>query len=253
MRKIGKPERNELVVCMITKLHPNSAYARLIEYNMDGIIHVSEVAKRWVRDIREFLKEKQYVVCRVRNVHEGTIELSVKRVDRNDANRKLNAFKREKRAEKMLEMAGKKFKLDIDGIYDEVGYSLIENFGSLMKAFETALKNPELFRSKGVPKKWADAITEIAQKSFSEKIYTIKGNLEAVCYSPDGIKTIKDILENAEKGGLKIRYVSAPKYEIIGKGKNFKKLELSLRETGEAIVKQLEKRNGEGSFELVEN
>ena len=114
MRRIGKPKKYELVVCRVTKLYPNSAQVEMIQYdNMKGMVHVSEVAKKWIRDIRDFLRESQYVVCKVMNVEGHTISLSVKRVHKDEANRKLNEFKREKRSEKLLEMAGKSLELSL--------------------------------------------------------------------------------------------------------------------------------------------
>ena len=51
MRKQGSPRKYELVVCKIVKIFPNSALAELLEYNKKGMIHVSEVALRCVKDI----------------------------------------------------------------------------------------------------------------------------------------------------------------------------------------------------------
>jgi translation initiation factor 2 subunit 1 len=252
MKKSGKPKRGELVICRISKLHPNSAYAKMIEYEgLTGLIHVSEVAKRWVRDIREFLKEQQYVVCRVMGAEDHTISLSIKRVHKDEANRKLNEFKREKRAEKMLEMAGKLLKKDLKQSYDEIGYKLQEEFGPMTKAFETAFKNPELLERKGIPKKWRDALITIAKKSLIEKTYTVRGKLKLICYKNDGVNEIKRILAAAGKKGMGIRYVSAPMYEIWCSGKNYKEVQAKVEEAGADIVKEIEKCKGEGSFQLV--
>lgn len=252
MRRIGKPKKYELVVCRVTKLYPNSAQVEMIQYdNMKGMVHVSEVAKKWVRDIREFLRESQYVVCKVMSVEDHTISLSVKRVHKDEANRKLNEFKREKRSEKLLEMAGKSLKMGLEETYKEIGYKLQEEFGPLTKAFEAAFKNPELLTRKGIPKKWADALIAIAKKSFVEKTYSATGRLRLVCYKPDGIEVIKKALEKAQKDGMNVRYVSAPKYELSNSGKNFREVESALEEVAAEVVKAIEKAGGEASFELV--
>ena len=91
-------------MCQILKIHPNSAIAKLVEYKKTGLIHVSEVASKWVRDIREFIKENQFVVCRVMEINENGIYLSIKRVSKGQANSKLNEFKKERKSEKMLEL-----------------------------------------------------------------------------------------------------------------------------------------------------
>ena len=252
MKKHGRPHRGELVICKITKIHPNSAFAELIEYNTTGMIHVSEVALKWVRDIRNFLKENQHIVCKVMRVDIDGISLSVKRVRREDSDRKLSEFKRENKAEKMLEMAGKKMDKDLEQTYNEVGYKLNEEFGSLVKAFDFAFKDPELLKSKGIPKPWIDVLTEIAKKSFSEKVYEVKALLNIMCYQSDGIEVIKKILTGIEGDGIEVKYISAPEYILVGKGKNYKQIETKIREAAEKITKEVKKQKGECSFEIVE-
>jgi translation initiation factor 2 alpha subunit (eIF-2alpha) len=44
MKKTGMPRPGEVVVCRIKSINPNSVFARLEEYDKEGMIHVSEVA-----------------------------------------------------------------------------------------------------------------------------------------------------------------------------------------------------------------
>jgi translation initiation factor 2 subunit 1 len=253
MRRQGSPQRYELVVCKIVKIFPHSALAELIEYKKRGMIHVSEVALRWVKDIREFLKLNQYVVCLVMKVEGDDILLSVKRVRREDADRRLNEFKRERKAEKMLELTAKRLNKSLDDAYREVGYLLQEEFGNLYKAFEFAIKNPDLLESKGVPKDWLEPLSEIAKKSYSEKEYEVKANLKLMCYSSDGIKTIKKALTHASKDGLEVRYISAPKYVIVGRGKNFKETRAKVEAAAEEVSQEIKAHKGECELEIQED
>ena len=253
MRKQGTPTKFELVVCKIVKIFPNSALAELLEYRKKGLIHVSEVALRWVKDIREFVKQNQYVVCQVMGVRDGDISLSIKRVRKPDSERKMNEFKRERKAEKMLELLAKKMKKNLDDAYNEVGYTLQEEFGSLHKAFEIVMKNPDLFRSKDIAKEWLEPIVEMVKKSYSEKIYEIKANLKLTCLGPEGINIIKKALSAANGEGIKVSYVSAPKYVIIGKGKNIKETKSRVKEILERIEKEISSHKGTCEFEIKES
>ena len=248
--KRGSPEKGELVVCRITKIHPNSAFAQLLEYDKSGMIHVSEVASRWVRDIREFLKENQYVVCRIVGSDERGISLSMKRVSRDEGVKKLNEFKREKKADNVLDQGARSLKKTKEQAYEEVGFLLQEEFGSLTKAFEIAGKNPDLLKSKKLPSTWEKAIIEIAQKKFAEKTFMLKGDIELSCYKPNGIDVIKKILTAAQKEGFSVSYISAPRYTIALQGKDAKKLRSTLQERGEALVKAVESEGGQGKFVL---
>jgi len=253
MRKQGLPERNEIVVCEITKINPNSAYARLLEYKATGMIHVSEIAKRWVRNISEFVKENQLVVCRVGKVESDYISLSVKRVNKNQAERKLQEFKRERNAEKLLEQVGKQFGKKLEETYDEVGHQLQENFGSINKTFEMAIKNPDLIKEKGIDSKWADAIIETAKKSFVEKTYSVTAKLKLSTLAPDGVDVIRKALLGISGKGLDVRYISAPLYHVSSSGRNIRQVKESVENACTEAVGSVEKMQGSGSFVLKEN
>jgi len=252
VKKNGRPEQNELVVCKITNINPNSAFAKLIEYeDLTGMIHVSEVANRWVRNIREFLKENQYVVCKIMRIDGNHISLSAKRVSPDQAIRRMNEYKREVKAEKLLEMFSKNSNINFDTIEEEVIFPLQESFGSLSKAFDIAFKNEELFRKRSdLSKKWADAIIDLIKKNYSEKIYTLKSELKLVSYSPDGVDVIKKALVKAKKNGFDVKYISAPKYIISKSGKNFKDIHSVLLSESERIVKDIQKGGGDASFDI---
>ncbi len=254
MKKHGKPSVGELVVCKISKIFPNSAYAELVEYEgLKGMIHVSEVALRWVRNIREFLKPNQYVVCKVMKVEGDNISLSVKRVRKVETESKLNEFKRERKAEKLLEITAKSLNKTLDDAYKEVGFILQEEFGSLHKAFDIAVKNPGLLKDKGVPDQWAKAIAEIAAKNQGEKTYEITAELELICYAPNGIEVIKDAILSAIKDkNIEAKYISAPKYILISRGKNAKKLHSLVESTAEEIVKNINRCRGNCSCKIIE-
>ena len=243
------PRYGELVVCRIIRINPHSAIAQIIEYETTGMIHVSEVASRWVRDIREFVKENEYIVCRVIDVRQEGISLSMKRVHREDTVRKLNEFKREKRTEKLLEMSAKDIGKTLEQAKKEIGDFIIEEFGSYTKLFEIAAKTPDLLDRKGLPAKWSAAIKDIAKKNYSEKIFIVKGSLSLITNEPNGVEIIKKILLKVKGNGIKVQYVSAPKYMIVSEGNNYKEVESKVRTVCEDVVKEFNKY-GEASFEL---
>jgi translation initiation factor 2 subunit 1 len=253
MKRNYSPREGELVVCRITRINPNSAFAELVEYERTGMIHVSEVAARWVRDIREFIKENQYVVCRVIRVEGDHVALSIKRVRQEEASSKINEFKRENKAEKLLEMAAKSIRKTPEQAFHEVGFRLQDEFGSLSKAFEIAWKNPELLKSKGVPSEWINPIVDIVKKAYSDKIYELKAELNLMCYASNGVEIIKDTLSKAVKeNDIEVKYISAPKYMIIARGKNYKEIEAKISVAAESITSEINRCKGDCTFKMVE-
>ena len=141
-KKRGLPSAGELVVCKVVKINPHSVFARLEEYDKEGMIHISEVSSGWVRDIRQYVKIGQDIIAKVLNAEEG-VTLSIKRVTPHQRTQKIKEYKLDQRAEKMLELVGQKLGKTTDQAYEEVGYTMQEKFGSLYEAFRLSLQKPE--------------------------------------------------------------------------------------------------------------
>jgi translation initiation factor 2 subunit 1 len=232
------PEEGELVVAKIKEVNPHSAIAELLEYpGREGMIHISEVARKWVRDIRNFVKVGQMVVALVMQVDEkkNFISLSLKRVGRREMERKLQEYRREEKAEKMLELLAQELGITLDEAYEKVGFKLQEKFGEMYKGFLTALENHQVLVRKGFDKKIAEAIKRIAEKSIEIREHEFKVNLEIKCFEGDGINRIKKLLSALQKkfNKIEIKYIAAPNYLLSFKEKDPKK--------GERILEQIEK------------
>lgn len=246
------PEQGELIIGTIVRVNPFSVFITLDEYgNKEAMIHISEVARKWIRDIREFVKVGQKVVALVLKVDKskGHVALSLKRVSRQSGDEKMKEFKREQKAEKMLEMIAKEQNMSLDEIYNQIGFRLQENFGEVFKAFQTVMKNEELFKKKGIEERWIKILKAAAEKYLEVKETTIKGTLEVRCYKPDGIEVIKKILSDAQsKYGVEIKYISAPKYILKIKSSDAKVGERTLKEAADTITKSVASFDGEAKF-----
>lgn len=248
------PEWGELVLCTVKRITPYAAWCSLEEYpEIEGMIHISEVSGKWVHDIREFVKlDKQYIAKVVKiDYQKNFVNLSLKRVGKEEKKEKMNIFRREQRAEKMLEQVAKEFGKSLEQAYEEVGFLLQEKFGELFVAFEEARKGSEYLIKKGVPEQWAVALAKIAESSFQEKEITIKADVELKSFAADGIEKVKEVLLDLQKNGFVVKYISAPKYRIEISGKDPKVAEKKMVESLEATVKQIKSLEGEGNYKLV--
>ena len=255
MPKKGEwPQRREIVLGTVVKVNPFSAFVALDEYGKkEGMIHISEIAGKWVRDIRKFVRVGQKVVVMVMRIDtaKGHITLSLKRVKKYDTEKKMRDYKREIKAEKMLKTLAEKANIDLEKAYSEIGYQLQDIFGEMFKPFQMSLteKEYEILIKKGIPEKWAKLIKEVAEEQMELKETAIKGVIELKCYRPDGVNIIKKVLKDAEKKhGIDSKYISAPKYSIFLKTKDAKSGEKKLREAGEEIISNIKNFDGEGTL-----
>ncbi len=67
--KPAYPESGELVIATIESVKDYGAYANLDEYNKNGFLHISEISSARIRNIRDFVREKQKMVLKVLHVN----------------------------------------------------------------------------------------------------------------------------------------------------------------------------------------
>ncbi len=77
------PEVGEIVVSTVTRIVDQGAYVALDEYNnVQGFLHVSEIATGWIRNVAKFLKvgEKKVLLVKRVDPRRSEIDLSLKQV-----------------------------------------------------------------------------------------------------------------------------------------------------------------------------
>ncbi|MCD6557463.1 MAG: S1 RNA-binding domain-containing protein [Candidatus Aenigmarchaeota archaeon] len=247
------PRKGELVIAKIINVGPYSAFAELENYDHKGMIHISEVSSGWVRDIRRHVKKGDVVVLKVLDVNEknGHISLSLKRVNKKQKYEKLREQKMEQRAMKMLEFAAEKLGKTVEEAYDEIGKKIREELGTLFAAFKESLRNPEKLRAHGIPEKWIKAIRDVAEKNITQKEFELKAKLDVISYDPNGLDAVKKTLQEAEKLGLSVSYVSSPTYLVKYVTKDAKKGEKIFMNNLEKIIKFGKNLNAVVSFERI--
>jgi translation initiation factor 2 subunit 1 len=257
MLKKEYPEEGELVVGTITKVQGFGAFVSLDEYpNREGFIHISEIATGWVKRIRNFVREKQKVVCKV--VHVDTakkhIDLSLKKVNDHQRREKIQDWKNAQKATKLFEMVAQLLGKSVDQCYNEFGETLVKKYGTLYAAFEECAYDTNTLKNDGFSGEWLKKFEEIAKGSITVPFVEIKGMLLLTSYLPDGIKHIKGALSLAEKSefddvGIDIKYIGAPRYMIKVKAPDYKIAESQMKKAVERVEAYLKKMKGECEFQ----
>jgi translation initiation factor 2 subunit 1 len=234
---------------------PYGAFCQLEEYgNKEAFIHVSEVASRWIKNIHTFLKEGQREVGRVYRMapDKHMIDISLKRVSDSDKKRKLDLFRRDKRAEKLFEILSEKVKKPKMKL-EEVIEVITKEYEDVFGLFEDASAvGEEALNKIDITEDWKKAIVEISQSSIKQRKKEISGTLTIKSLKPNGIEIIKKALASGAAGSAKISYLGAPRYMIVVEGNDFKTCEKKLRNAVETITKEIEKAKGTCTFERKE-
>lgn len=250
------PEDGELVVGTVTDAKGYGAFVKLEEYpGKVGFIHIAELATGWVKYVRDHVRENQKVVCKVTGVDrsKGHVDLSLKRVNEHSRREKISEWKNEQKAEKLFEMLAKELGKDLAQFYEEFGFKLQEQYGSLYAAFEQAALDLDQLKQDGFQGDWLKRFTEIAIANVSIPFVTIKGELEVTSNSPNGFEDVMDALTAAEKSEFEdvevvVQYLGAPRYLLKVKAPDYKIAEEQLRKAVERATKAIQDRGGKGEF-----
>ncbi len=221
------PEVGELVIGTVIKIFEYGAYVRLEEYRgLEAYLPWSEVSSKWVKDIKEVIKENQRIIAKVIRVdrRKKQVDVSLKRVSEGEQRRKLLEWKRSQRAEKLLEIAASKLGKTLDDAYREVGWRLEDVYGEIYAGLElAAYQGRDVLRKAGVPDEWIDPIIEELKRHIEVKKVKVQGLITLTTYGSDGINRIKEALtqplkklssELNENTLIRVYTVGAPRYRV---------------------------------------
>jgi translation initiation factor 2 subunit 1 len=151
----------------------------------------------------------------------------------------------------LLKGVAEKAGLTVDDVYQKAG-ALIEEKFPLYDGFEkAALEGPEALTKIGVPEDLAKAFAVVAKERIHLKLVKVKGTLEMRVLKPNGVKIIKDAFAAAEKpedSEVRFYVMAAPRYSVEVAAANWKRAEEVLLKATDAVVKNVTKAGGSGSF-----
>lgn len=248
------PEQGELVVCSVQNVKDFVAFVTLDEYNnREGLIPIAEVARGWIKYIRDHIREGQKVVCKVLNVdpQKGHIDLSLKDVNEHQRREKIRVWKNESKAKKWIGFAAEAAGQSQNA--QNLANVLYREYGVLYAAFEDFVtEGREALNKLKIEPGLADALYTVAIENVKLPSVTISGDLFLRSTKPDGVNIIRRALRSAEPkvegADIEITYLGAPNYRIKVSASNYKDAEKALEKASNAAIGVLKRAGGEGKF-----
>ncbi len=254
------PEVGEIVIAHVSEVQPHHVYVMLEDYegNEDGtrargMIHISEIASHWVRNIHDFIKEETKVVLKVLRVDEqkGHIDLSLRRVTDMQKKAMIKKWKRSVKADNIIQMAAEKLEIPTERMYEEVAFPLAESYGELLTAFEAVKEEgKQVLDDFEMPQEWRDLIHELIDQNIEIRRVKITGEFKIQVPTSNGIDVIKDAL----MGALKIKHekttevhiatLGAPRYQLNITAKYFEDAEEIYSKIEEKVLSVIQGAGG---------
>ena len=263
------PREGEFVVAKVTEVQHQYVYVDLIDYegheaeaNARGMIHISEISSRWIKNIRNFVRIGQRVVLRVLRVDadKGHVDLSLRRV--NSAQREIRikewkyALKYENLLQFLTETEG--ITITLDNAYELIGFPVLEIFDSYQETIENLKENGDELLSEldDMTKDIKKALLKIIEENVSISTVSISGKVKLSFNSENGVEEIKEslleamkVIEQKETRSININYIAAPFYRLEIVSKDYLDAENILSDALEIIEQKTEKYKGSFSFE----
>ncbi len=249
------PEEGELVVATVTNVKNFGAFVSLDEYEgKEGFIHVAEVSSGWIKYIRDYVREGQKLVCKVLRVDPDKkhIDLSLKAVNEHQRREKIQEWKNEQKAEKLLSIVAQRLGRTVDECWKAFGYALLDKFGTLYRAFEESVMDPDALADEGFTGDWVPVFIEVARENIVPPYVNIDGYVDVTNYRSDGAVHLREALLKAVRDGgetnVRVQYIGAPRYRLVVKAPDYKSAEEELAKAAARVIKHIEAKGGEGKF-----
>ncbi len=256
MKRKGWPKEGELAVIKIKRIMDYGAVADLIEYeDRDGFIHISNITKSWVKNIRSHVSTGETRVAEVTKVEQdkNTINLSLKDVSDSQKRRKIDTWKREKRTDKVIEKIAEELDQDPEESKEEIIPKFISAYGDAFTVFEeTATYGEEVLEDLELDEEWKEKILEYSKENITPPEVSVETEITIETNQGNGVDIIRDSLTPiGEKEDHEVTYISAPRYKLKITEKDYKKAEKKLEDAQEEIKKELEDK-GKVEFKRID-
>jgi translation initiation factor 2 subunit 1 len=257
MKYSGWPEPGELVVGRVDEIEDFGVFVDLLEYeDKRGLVHISEVASGWIKNVRDHVNTDQRVVAKVLDVDQSAqqIDLSLKDVNDHQRKEKIQEWKNEQKADNWMELA---FGDDVsDERYAAVATAILAEFDSLYKGFEAAaIHGTEALDNVDLDDEEIEAIVDTARENVSVPYVTVTGYVDLECPDGDGVDIVREALQAAEGNGeipeeieLSVTYVGAPEYRIEVQAPDYKTAEDHLEQSAQRAIRVIGDHSGTGEF-----
>ncbi|PSQ43261.1 translation initiation factor IF-2 subunit alpha [Halobacteriales archaeon SW_7_68_16] len=257
MKYSGWPERGDLIVGRVDEIEDFGVFVDLLEYeDKRGLVHVSEVAAGWIKNVRDHVNVDERVVCKVLDVDEGAqqIDLSLKDVNDHQRSDTIQDWKNEQKADNWMELA---FGEDItDEQYAAVANELLAAFGSMYDGFEAAaIHGHEALADTDLDDGEIDRVVGTARENVAVPYVRVTGYVDLTAPGLDGVDDVREALRAAEGDDevpdeidLDVEYVGSPEYRITIEAPNYDTAEEQLEASADRAVDAITAGGGTGEY-----
>jgi len=226
-------EEGDLVLCTVENVTNTVTQVRLPN-GQEGTLISSEIAPGRIKFMRQYVVPNKRIVCKILELNNGHIHLSLRRVNAKEKKEVLEKWKTEQ-ATKVA------FKQILGENEEQIKETILKDFPNLAEFIE-AIKKDEKVLEKYIPKENREAIRKAIEGK--KRNHELKQDIKVTCLQSDGLKKIKDLL-NVKGDNVTITYISAGNYTLKLVVEDFKQGKKQMTEILEEMEKKAKQSNCE--------
>jgi len=235
------PVKDEYVVCTVEKIFDYGVEVKLEEYpNQKGFIPLGQVAARWVKNIRNFVKIGQIRVAKViyLNYEKNQINCSFAMVQKQMEDSKLNEWRQTKRVQQLLTLVAQDLHKNLDDIWDTITNPILNKYDSVYEAFQELKRYGKDYIPE-IPEEYRTALYKVIEKNISISDKIISEHIKIEITKENGLELIKEGFKKVpvdKEIKTHISYIGNGTYLIKCEAKEYKIIEKYLQKVNDTLT-----------------
>ncbi|MCD6126019.1 MAG: S1 RNA-binding domain-containing protein [Thaumarchaeota archaeon] len=250
------PEIGELVIGVVKRVERYGVYVDLVEYpGWEGFVHISEISLKWVRNIRDYLRERQREVFKVlrMNMDAKQADVSLRRVSKKERTQKLLEWKRTQRVMRVLHLLAERSGRSPEEINSMLVKPAAKRNLTLYDVFLDILDSGKLPSWMKLDENLSQLLLELIKKEIKLKKVALKATLKLSVASGNGVevirKAIKEGLKTAGRGeNISITAIGSPRYLIRVEADEESRARELLEKVAERCIKVVKEAGGKAEL-----
>jgi len=252
------PKPGDLVIGVVKRIERYGAYLDLIEYpGWEGLVHISEISLKWIRNIRDYLRENQREVFKVlrADTRAKQADVSLRRVSQKEREWKILEWKRKQKLVRILNLLAERAGKPREELRRLIVEPAMKRGLNLYDVFLDAVEEERLPSWLKLDKALAKQLLELIKQEIRLKQAVVRGTLIMMVPRGDGVEYIRKAvtqgLKQAGKGErIFITSIGPPKYLIRVEAEDQEKGRELIRRVAEACLSVIREAGGRGELQL---
>ncbi|MCD6312930.1 MAG: S1 RNA-binding domain-containing protein [Thaumarchaeota archaeon] len=251
------PKVGDLVIGVVKRVERYGAYLDLVEYpGWEGLVHISEISLKWIRNIRDYLRENQKEVFKVLRVDRNArqADVSLRRVSHKERESKMLLWKRKQKLTRILSLLSERSGQPIEKLHELIVEPAIKRGLSLYDVFLESVDKDRLPNWMKLDKDLSGQLLQLIKQEIKLKQAVARGTLMMLVPKGDGIEVIREAVKKglgaAERGSrVTITTIGAPKYLIRVEAEDQEKARRVLEKVAERCLSIVREAGGRGELQ----